>query len=83
MQAWFAVIAAPVLMSVDKLRVNGCFAGRAGIAVTLGIEDKVLVEDMQLGISARPERTGTLFMDSENLIHHFESYLTQRVDYQP
>lgn len=47
----------------------------------VGREDVTLVEDMQLGVAARPDRRGTLFMDSEKLIHHFEAYLQERVDY--
>jgi phenylpropionate dioxygenase-like ring-hydroxylating dioxygenase large terminal subunit len=42
----------------------------------VGREDLVLVEDMQRGVAARPERRGTLFMDSEHLIAHFEDYVT-------
>ena len=49
----------------------------------VGREDVALVEDMQKGVAARPQREGTLFMDSEQLIHHFERYLAERVDYQP
>lgn len=41
----------------------------------VGSEDVELVEDMQLGVAARPGRTGTLFMDSEQLIAHFEAYV--------
>ena len=47
----------------------------------VGREDVVLVEDMQKGVAARPDRTGTLLMDSEKLIHHFESHLRDLVDY--
>lgn len=42
----------------------------------VGREDLVLVEDMQRGLTARPERRGTLFLDSERLIAHFEAYVT-------
>ena len=47
----------------------------------VGREDVVLVEDMQKGIRARPDRVGTLFMDSENLIHKFEEYLSRLIEY--
>lgn len=47
----------------------------------VGSEDKVLVEDMQIGLSARPDRMGTLFMDSERLISHFEAHLEEHVNY--
>ncbi len=47
----------------------------------VGVEDRVLVEDMQRGMSARPARKGTLFMDSERLISHFEGYLKAHVSY--
>lgn len=46
----------------------------------VGREDLVLVENMQLGISARPDRRGTLFMDSEHLIAHFEDYVVRALD---
>lgn len=45
----------------------------------VGSEDVVLVEDMQRGVAARPERRGTLFMDSENLIAHFEAYVAAAI----
>ncbi len=47
----------------------------------VGREDVPLVENMQRGVTARPERSGVLFMDSERLIHHFETYLRSHVDY--
>lgn len=47
----------------------------------VGAEDKVLVEDMQKGLKARPQRTGVLFMDSEHLIKHFEDHLQSLVRY--
>ena len=42
----------------------------------VGAEDTVLVEAMQRGLSARPDRRGTLFMDSERLIAHFDEHIT-------
>ena len=48
----------------------------------VGREDKVLVEDMQKGLVARPDRKGTLFMDSERLISHFEQYLESYIGYE-
>lgn len=48
----------------------------------VGKEDEALVESMQRGIDARPQRRGILFMDSERLIHHFESYLLGYHDYE-
>ena len=47
----------------------------------VGREDLPLVEDMQKGVAVRPQRRGTLFMDSEKLIDQFERYLQERVDY--
>ncbi|MGB7861476.1 MAG: aromatic ring-hydroxylating dioxygenase subunit alpha [Acidimicrobiia bacterium] len=41
----------------------------------VGVEDTRLVEMLQKGLSARPRRRGTLFMDSEQLIAHFEDHL--------
>ena len=47
----------------------------------VGKEDEALVESMQRGISARPERSGILFIDSEKLIGHFESHLLDHHQY--
>lgn len=47
----------------------------------VGREDVTLVEDMQIGLAARRERRGTLFMDSEQLIYHFETHLKGHLDY--
>ena len=41
----------------------------------VGREDVELVENMQVGLAARPQRTGTLFVDSELLIAHFDDYI--------
>ncbi len=41
----------------------------------VGAEDRALVESVQRGMEAAPDRTGTLFVDSEQLIAHFNDYL--------
>jgi choline monooxygenase len=46
----------------------------------VGREDVELVETMQFGLAARPQRTGTLFVDSELLIGHFEDYIRAAID---
>lgn len=45
----------------------------------VGREDLVLVEDMQRGLHSRPERRGTLFVDSEKLIAHFEEHVAAAI----
>jgi hypothetical protein len=45
----------------------------------VGAEDVVLVEAVQRGVAARPERTSVLFTDSENLIEHFQSYVSRQI----
>jgi choline monooxygenase len=45
----------------------------------VGAEDVVLVESVQRGVAARPERTSVLFTDSENLIEHFQAYVSARL----
>lgn len=47
----------------------------------VGIEDTILVETMQRGLSAQPDRAGVLFVDSEELIAHFDEYLTGVIDF--
>lgn len=46
----------------------------------VGAEDTILVEQMQRGLNARPDRRGTLFVDSEKLIAHFDDYVTSIID---
>ena len=41
----------------------------------VGAEDRVLVESVQRGMEAAPDREGTLFVDSERLIAHFNDYV--------
>ncbi len=41
----------------------------------VGAEDRVLVESVQRGMRAAPEKAGTLFYDSEELIAHFNEYV--------
>lgn len=45
----------------------------------VGKEDIVLIENMQEGVSVDPERSGTLFVDSELLIAHFASYVRSHI----
>lgn len=46
----------------------------------VGAEDTILVETMQRGLNARPDGIGTLFVDSEELIAHFDDYVRSRID---
>ena len=46
----------------------------------VGAEDTILVETMQRGLDARPDGIGTLFVDSERLIAHFDDYLRAIID---
>lgn len=46
----------------------------------VGREDAVLVESLQKGVAARPDRRGTLFMDSERLIAHFNDHVLAAID---
>ena len=41
----------------------------------VGAEDLVLVQSVQRGMEAAPGRHGTLFIDSEKLIVHFNDYV--------
>jgi choline monooxygenase len=46
----------------------------------VGAEDVVLVESVQRGMEAAPDREGILFVDSERLIAHFNDYVRNAID---
>jgi choline monooxygenase len=46
----------------------------------VGAEDLALVESVQRGVSAAPDRRGRLFLDSEVLIAHFQQYVRDALE---